>query len=48
VRRWSDLPATVRAYVIRVEETVGCPVQGLSVGSPRTALVPVPPSRRRG
>jgi adenylosuccinate synthase len=47
VRRWPDLPATVRAYVTRVEEIIGCPIQGLSVGSPRTALVPVPSSRRR-
>lgn len=48
IRRWADLPETVRAYVTRVEEIAGCPVQGLSVGSPRTALVPVPPPGRRG
>lgn len=47
VRRWPDLPATVRAYVTRVEEVVGCPILGLSVGAPRTALVPVPSGRRR-
>jgi adenylosuccinate synthase len=48
VRLWADLPATVRAFATRIEEVVGCPVQGLSVGSPRTALVPVPSLRRRG
>lgn len=48
VRRWSDLPATVRTYVARIEEIIGCSIQGLSVGAPRTALVPVPSARRRG
>ncbi len=47
VRRWVDLPGTVRRYVSRIEEIVGCPILGLSVGSPRTALVPVPSARRR-
>ena len=48
VRRFGDLPAEARRYVQRIEEAVDCPIQGLSVGSPRTAVVPMPPPTRRG
>jgi adenylosuccinate synthase len=48
VRRWADLPASAQTYVTRVQEIAGCPIDGVSVGSPRTALVPVPPQLRRG
>ena len=49
VRRYGDLPAEARAYVERIEAEVGCRIQALSVGSSRTAIVPVPaPSRRSG
>jgi adenylosuccinate synthase len=46
-RRWLDLPAAVRTFATRIQEVTGCPIHGLSVGAPRTALVPVPSSRRR-
>jgi adenylosuccinate synthase len=48
MRHWRDLPAAVRRLVARIEQIAGCPIQGLSVGAPRTALVPVPPLSRRG
>lgn len=44
VRRFADLPEAAQAYVRRIEEAAGCRVQAVSVGSPRTAVVPVPPS----
>jgi len=47
-RRWIDLPEAVQAYVRRIEEVAGCRVQAISVGSPRTAVVPVPAPDRRG
>jgi adenylosuccinate synthase len=47
VRRWGDLSPAVQAFAARVEAAAGCPIVGLSVGSPRTAMVPAPPLRRR-
>ncbi len=35
LRTWDDLPANARAYVKRVEELVGVPVIGVSVGADR-------------
>ncbi len=37
-RRISDLPAQARAYVVRVRELLGVPVDLVSVGRERTQL----------
>jgi adenylosuccinate synthase len=42
IRRFSDLPGPARDYVRRIETEVGCRVQLVSVGSSRSAVVPVP------
>lgn len=39
VRRWEDLPQRARAYVLRLEELVGVPVQMLSVGPERDQVI---------
>jgi adenylosuccinate synthase len=47
VRRFGDLPIEARRYVLRIEDGAGCAIAAISVGSPRTAVVPVPPASRR-
>jgi adenylosuccinate synthase len=39
VRRFADLPAAARAYVLRVEELTGWPIRYVSVGPAREALI---------
>jgi adenylosuccinate synthase len=41
VRRVSDLPANARAYLDRIEELTGAPVQWISVGTRRNQIIPV-------
>jgi adenylosuccinate synthase len=41
VRRLSDLPAKARAYLDRIEELTGAPVQCVSVGTNREQIIPV-------
>ena len=41
VRRLSDLPAKARAYLDRIEELTGAPVQWISVGTRRNQIIPV-------
>lgn len=41
VRRWSDLPEQVRAYIQQVSRLAGVPVRYASVGPEREQLVPV-------
>jgi len=48
IRRFADLPEAARRYIRFVEESAGCRVQAVSVGSPRTAVVPVPSPSSRG
>ncbi len=36
-RKMADLPAEARAYIERIQDVVGCRVQGVSVGSARSA-----------
>jgi adenylosuccinate synthase len=43
VRRWADLPQSVRAFVERLSESVGCPISFVSVGPGRDATIPVTP-----
>ncbi len=38
-RRWEDLPPQARAYVLRIEEAVGCPVDYVSVGPERESII---------
>ncbi|HJW90558.1 MAG TPA: adenylosuccinate synthase, partial [Anaerolineales bacterium] len=38
-RRWEDLPATARAYILFIEEECGVPVRLVSVGPERTQVV---------
>jgi adenylosuccinate synthase len=45
IRRYQDLPAAARRYVERIESFAGARLKLLSVGSSRSAVVPVP-SRR--
>ena len=40
-RRLSDLPAKARAYLDRIEELTGAPVQWISVGTKRNQIIPV-------
>jgi adenylosuccinate synthase len=42
VRRYADLPAATRAYVEWVEERIGVPIEMLSVGPEREAVIPRP------
>ena len=39
VRRWEDLPQATRDYVEFIEKKVGCPIQYVSVGPQREALI---------
>jgi len=39
VRTFADLPETARAYVLRIEELIGCPIPYVSVGPERDALI---------
>ncbi|MEZ4653448.1 MAG: adenylosuccinate synthase [Candidatus Eisenbacteria bacterium] len=46
VRRYADLPSEARAYVERIEQEAGARLKLLSVGSARSAVVPVPARSR--
>ncbi|MBQ6986843.1 MAG: adenylosuccinate synthase [Oscillibacter sp.] len=39
VRKWEDLPAAARAYVEYLEERLGCPIDYVSVGPQRDAII---------
>ena len=39
MRRWDELPAAARSYVLRIEESVGCPIRYISVGAARDAII---------
>jgi adenylosuccinate synthase len=39
VRRFEDLPPAARAYVARVEELLGCPIDAVSVGRERAQVI---------
>ncbi len=39
VRKWADLPAAARAYVEYLEERLGCPINYVSVGPQRDAII---------
>ena len=41
VRKLGDLPARARAYLDRIEELTGAPVQWVSVGTKRSQIIPV-------
>jgi len=41
VRRLEDLPSNARAYLERIEELTGAPVQWVSVGTRRRQIIPV-------
>lgn len=41
VRRLEDLPPNARAYLTRIEELTGAPVQWVSVGTKRNQIIPV-------
>ena len=41
-RRWEDLPAAARAYILRIEEQSGVPVRLISVGPERTQVIERP------
>jgi len=41
VRRWEDLPAAARAYILRIEELAGAPVSLVSVGPEREQVVEI-------
>src|SRR3990170_4202897 len=43
VRRFQDLPENARAYVRRIEETMGAPAHLLSVGPEREQAIPIKP-----
>ena len=45
IRRYRDLPAAARTYVERIEAFSGARLKLLSVGSARSAVIPVPPRR---
>ena len=40
-RKLGDLPAKARAYLDRIEELTGTPVQWVSVGTRRDQIIPV-------
>jgi len=40
-RKLEDLPAKARAYLDRIEELTGAPVQWVSVGTRRDQIIPV-------
>ena len=39
VKRLEDLPANARAYIKRIEEVVGCPVDIISTGPDRDETI---------
>jgi adenylosuccinate synthase len=39
IRRLDDLPANARAYLARIEETVGAPIDIISTGPDRTETI---------
>ncbi len=39
LRRWEDLPEAARAYVLRIEEALRCPVAYISVGPERGSII---------
>ena len=39
VRKWEDLPAAARAYVEYLEDRLGCPIDYVSVGPERDAII---------
>ena len=41
IRRWEDLPAQARAYILRIEELCGVPVRLVSVGPEREQVVEI-------
>ena len=43
VRRWDDLPVEAQAYVRRLEELLGAPVDLVSVGPERDQAIQVRP-----
>ena len=38
-RSWEELPAQAKAYVLRIEQAVGCHIQYVSVGAERNAFI---------
>jgi adenylosuccinate synthase len=42
IRKLEDLPKQARAYLDRIEELTGAPVQWVSVGTKRSQIIPVP------
>ena len=46
VRRWEDLPAEAQAYVLRVEQAIGCPITYISVGPERESIICRPMTER--
>jgi adenylosuccinate synthase len=40
-RKLADLPTKARAYLDRIEELTGAPVQWVSVGTRRDQIIPV-------
>ena len=48
VRRWEDLPAAARKYVEYLEERLECPIQYVSVGPERDAIIEFIRSSKRG
>jgi len=39
VRSWDDLPENAKAYVLRLEELIGCPIKYIGVGMRRDQLI---------
>ncbi len=38
-RRWEDLPAAAREYVLKIESAIGCPITYVSVGPERESII---------
>ena len=45
IRRWEDLPDEARAYVRRLQEVLGVPICGVTVGPSRGQILPTPGQR---
>lgn len=39
VREWTELPEAAQAYVLRIEEAIGCPISYVSVGPERDSII---------
>ena len=39
IRKWEDLPAAARNYVIMIEKAIGCPITYVSVGAERESMI---------